>query len=104
MLRIIGLKAYCKGYTGFLENDESYLFFNTVRGGFRPVQSYPKEDFESHHHFITLMSKFVKSSFFLKTPVEVSSVDMATLDRIQMYRNAERLNLGKKLDMSEILM
>jgi len=81
-MRIIGLKAYRIGYTGFLENEEAYLFFNMVKNRFKPVQEYPKDDFESYHHFISLMGKFVRSSFFLKTPVEVSSIDMETLDRI----------------------
>jgi hypothetical protein len=85
-LRIIGLKAYKKGYTGFLENEEAYIFFNTTRGQYRPVQLYPKNDFESFHHFTTLMSKFVNSSFFLKTPVDIIAVDMETLDRINMNR------------------
>ena len=85
-MRIIGLKAYKKGYTGFLENEEAYIFFNTVKGQYRPVQSYPKSDFESFHHFTTLMSKFVNSAFFLKTPVDISALDMETLDRIHMNR------------------
>ena len=86
-MRIIGLKAYKKGYTGFLENEEAYVFFNTVNGQYRPVQSYPKNDFESFHHFTTLMSKFVNRSFFLKTPVDITAVDMDMLDRIHMNRD-----------------
>ena len=82
VLRIIGLKAYQKGYTGFLENEEAYIFFNTIKGQYRAVQSYPKNDFESYHHFTTLMSKFVKASFFLKTPVEITHINMETLGRI----------------------
>ena len=85
-MRIIGLKAYKKGYTGFLENEEAYVFFNTFKGQYRPVQLYPKSDFESFHHFTTLMSKFVNSAFFLKTPVYISTLDMETLDRIHMNR------------------
>jgi hypothetical protein len=81
-MRIIGLKAYRKGYTGLLENDDAYVFFNTVKGQYRPVQSYPKCDFESLHHFTTLMSKFVNSAFFLKTPAEITTIDTRTLDRI----------------------
>jgi hypothetical protein len=88
-LRIIGLKAYKKGFTGFLENEEAYIFFNTVKGQYRPVQSYPKSDFESFHHFTTLMSKFVNSAFFLKTPVDISTLDMETLDRIHMNRGRD---------------
>jgi len=88
-LRIIGLKAYKKGYTGFLENEEAYVFFNTTRGQYRPVQSYPKSDFESFHHFLTLMSKFVNSSFFLKAPVEIAAIDMEMLDRIHMNRRRD---------------
>ena len=83
-MRIVGLKAYKNGYTGILENEEAYVFFNTSRRGYRPIQSYPKSDFEGFHHFTSLMSKFVNSAFFLKTPVRVSSVDMETLDRIHM--------------------
>ena len=86
-MRIFGLKAYRKGYTGFLENEEAYIFFNTARGKYRPVQSYPKRDFESLHHFFTLMSKFVNSAFFLKKPVDISAIDMETLDRIHMNRD-----------------
>ena len=81
-MRIIGLKAYCKGYTGFVESDDTYTFFNLSRGRFKPVQAYPKKDFENHHHFITLMSKFMTSSFFLNKPVEVSRIDKDTLDGI----------------------
>jgi len=88
-LRIIALKAYTKGYTGFLENEASYVFFNTTKGKYRPVQSYPKSDFESFHHFITLMSKFVNSSFFLKAPVEIAAIDMEMLDRIHMNRRRD---------------
>ena len=82
VLRIIGLKAYRKGYTGFLENEEAYVFFNTFKGQYRPVQTYPKKDFESFHHFTTLMSKFATRAFFLKIPVEIAAVDMETLDRV----------------------
>ena len=89
-MRIIGLKSYKKGYTGFLENDEAYVFFNTVNGQCREVQSYPKSDFESFHHFTTLMSKFVNSAFFLKTPVDITAVDMETLERIHMNRDRGR--------------
>jgi hypothetical protein len=89
-LRIIGLKAYNKGYTGFLETDEAYVFFNTANGQYRPVHSYPKNDFESFHHFTTLMSKFVNSAFFLKTPVDITAVDMQSLERIHMNRNRDR--------------
>jgi hypothetical protein len=88
-LRIIGLKAYKKGFTGFLENEEAYIFFNTVKGQYRPVQSYPKSDFESFHHFTTLMSKFVNSAFFLKTPVGISALDMETLARIHRNRGRD---------------
>ena len=83
-MRIIGLKAYQKGYTGFLENEEDYIFFNTTKGQYRPVQAYPKSDFESFHHFTTLMSKFVTRAFFLKTPVDITAINMETLDRIHM--------------------
>lgn len=85
-MRIIGLKAYKRGYTGFLENEDAYVFFNTVNGQYRPVQSYPKNDYESFHHFTTLMSKFVNSAFFLEKPVDITTVDMETLDRIQMHK------------------
>lgn len=88
-MRIIGLKAYRRGYTGFLENEEAYIFFNTIKGRYRAVQSYPKSDFESFHHFTTLMSKFVNSAFFLKTPVVISSIDMQTLDQIHKNRDQD---------------
>lgn len=81
-MRIIGLKAYLKGYTGFLENEDAYIFFNTVKGQYRAVHSYPKSDFESFHHFTTLISKFVNTSFFLKKPVEITHINMETLGRI----------------------
>ena len=89
-MRIIGLKAYRKGYTGFLENEGAYIFFNTIKGRYKPIQSYPKHDFESHHHFITLMSKFVNSSFFLKTPVDVAYIDMETLGWIHTNLNRDK--------------
>jgi len=41
-VKIIGLKAYRKGYTGFLENEEAYIFFNTIKGRYKLVQAYPK--------------------------------------------------------------
>ena len=91
-MRIIGLKAYNKGYTGFLEKEDAYVFFNTNRGKYRPVQSYPKSDFESFHHFTALMSKFVNSSFFLKRPVDIAAVDMETLDRIHLNRGRDHRN------------
>ena len=92
MVRIIGLKAYRTGYTGFLENDEAYIFFNTARGEYRPVQSYPKSDFENYHHFTTLMSKFVNQSFFLKTPVNIARADKETLDKIYADLKARHKN------------
>lgn len=88
-MRIIGLKAYRKGYTGLLEDEEAYVFFNTLKGQYRPVQSYPKCDFESLHHFTTLMSKFVNSAFFLKAPVKIAAIDMETLDRIHMHQGRD---------------
>ena len=39
------------------------------------------------------MSKFVTAAFFLKTPVDITAIDMQTLDRVHMS-NVKSLDKG----------
>ena len=80
-MKIIGLKAYQTGYTGCVEDKDTYILFNYVRHTYNPIQEYPMKAFENRKHFISSMGKFIRSTFFLKEPLEIASVTQESLDR-----------------------
>jgi hypothetical protein len=80
-MKIIGLKAYQKGYTGCVEDKDTYILFNFTHHTYKPIREYPLHAFENRKHFISTMSKFVRTSFFLKEPVEIAIVTQDSLNR-----------------------
>jgi hypothetical protein len=80
-MRLIGLKAYQKGYTGCVEDEDAYIFFNFVHQTYKPIQSYPMHKFENRLHFISTMGKFMRTSFFFKEPIEITSITIESLNR-----------------------
>jgi hypothetical protein len=79
MLKIIGLKAYRKGYTGCAEFEDRYELFTFSRHTYTPIQTYPAAAFENRRHFISAMGKFIRTSFFLKDPVKLSLITPESL-------------------------
>jgi hypothetical protein len=82
-MRIICLKSYSNGYTGFIEEKEAYVFFNFSKNGkLTKLLEYNKSDYTGYRHFIANISKFFPSTFFLKEPIPFESLSIAELDRI----------------------
>lgn len=81
VMKIIGLKSYRRGYTGCIEYEDRYELFNFARRTYHPIQEYPAGAFEDRRHFISAISRFIRSSFFLIEPVEIVSVTQESLDR-----------------------
>jgi hypothetical protein len=81
MMKIIGLKAYQRGYTGCIEYEDTYELFNFARRTYHAIQEYPVSAFEDRRHFISTLGRFIRSTFFLKEPFEIVSVTQESLDR-----------------------
>jgi hypothetical protein len=81
-MKLIGLKKYRHGYTGFLENAHDYAYFQFARGKFTLLQHFAKQDFQSHDHFVDVIRKFVHIGFFLEKPVEIEAVNEEELKRV----------------------
>ncbi len=81
--RIICLRSYANGYTGFVEENETYVFFRFSRNGkMTKVLEYKKSDYTDYGHFLGNISRFFASSFFLKEPISLESASIEELDRI----------------------
>jgi hypothetical protein len=80
-MKIIGLKAYQKGYTGCVEDKDAYILFNFTHHTYKPIREYSLHAFENRKHFISTMCKFVRTSFFFKEPVEIANVTQDSLNR-----------------------
>ena len=78
-MNLIGFKAYRKGFFGCLEAEDRYVCFLFSRGIFRPITTYPKEDFECHDHFLATLHNFLPRHFFLQRPVPIVSVSARDL-------------------------
>ncbi|MDY6953181.1 MAG: hypothetical protein SWE60_16865 [Thermodesulfobacteriota bacterium] len=82
-MRILSLRSYVNGYTGFIEDEGSYTYFNFPRKGkLNRLLTYPKSDYSDYGHFLGGISRFFPSTAFLKEPVPITSCTMAELDRV----------------------
>ena len=84
VMKIIGLKPYANGYTGFVEERGRYVFFQFARGGeFKGLVEYDKSDYLDRKRFVSVMARYMPLSNFLEEPVPVDEVTLEALDRIE---------------------
>jgi hypothetical protein len=89
-MKLICLRSYSNGYTGFLEERDSYVFFKFPRKGkLIKLLKYHKADYENYSHFIGGISKFFPFSFFLKEPVVLESITITELDKIFRHTSGQ---------------
>ena len=81
-MHLIGYKAYRSGYFGCLADKDRYIYFLFAKKRFREIVAYPKEDFESFHHFVAFLHKFVPLHFFLRRPLRMASLGTSELSAI----------------------
>jgi hypothetical protein len=81
-MHLIGYKAYRSGYFGCLADKDRYIYFLFSKKRFREIVTYPKEDFESFHHFVAFLHKFVPLHFFLRRPLRMASLGTRDLSAI----------------------
>jgi hypothetical protein len=81
-MHLIGYKAYRSGYFGCLVDKDRYIYFLFAKKRFREIVTYPKEDFESFHHFVAFLHKFVPLHFFLRRPLRMASLGTRDLSAI----------------------
>ena len=89
-MKILGLKAYPSGYTGFLEEADHYVFFSLSAQRLIKLQVYDKSEFNGYAHFISLMSKFFPLNHFYRRPLMVERLTMSELDRIAARSTDDR--------------
>jgi hypothetical protein len=83
MPKILALKSYTNGYTGFIEEEECYTFFQFPRNGeLTKIMEFDKSDYTDYGHFIGGITRFFPLSFFMREPVSVESISISELDRI----------------------
>ena len=88
-MQVIALTKYSHGYSGFLETDDSYVFFQVSNKNYKLIQTYPKKDYTSYEHFIDVIRKFTRASFFFRHPAQILELSKEELDRI--YDESEQL-------------
>jgi hypothetical protein len=82
-MRIISLRAYVNGYTGFIEDEADYAYFNFPRKGrLKRLATYKKKDYSDYGQFLGGMSRFFPSTTFLQEPIPLEFCTIAELDRI----------------------
>lgn len=81
-MNVIALTKYSHGYSGFLELDDSYVFFQFSGKGCKLIQHYPKCDYTSYEHFIDVIRKFTRASFFFDQPVQIVELSKEELYRV----------------------
>jgi len=81
-MNVIALTKYSHGYTGFLELEDRYVFFQCAGERHKFLQQYLKSDYENHDHFIEFIRKFVHATFFLNRPVRIRELTKEELDRV----------------------
>ena len=83
MPKILSLRSYSNGYTGFIEEKDCYAFFQFSRKGeLTKIMEFEKSDYRDFGHFLGGITKFFPLNFFLKEPITVESISIAELDRI----------------------
>jgi hypothetical protein len=81
--KILSLRSYSKGYTGFIEERDRYTFFQFSRNGeLTEIMEFDKSDYKDYGHFLGGITKFFPLNFFLKEPITVESISITDLDRI----------------------
>jgi len=89
-MKLICLRSYSIGYTGFIEERDSYVYFIFPRKGkLKKLLKYHKADYGNYSHFIGGISKFISFSYFLKEPVVLESITIAELDKIFRYTSGQ---------------
>lgn len=82
-MKIMCLRSYSHGYTGFMEEQDQYVFFQFPRRGkIRRLVTYDKSQFTNYRHFVGGISKFIPHLFFLEQPVAVDLMTIQALDCI----------------------
>jgi hypothetical protein len=83
MPRILCLRSYSNGYTGFMEEEDNYTFFQFSRNGkLTRVMEFDKSDYTDYGHFIGGITRFFPATFFLREPIPFESISIRELDRI----------------------
>jgi len=82
-MKIMCLRSYSHGYTGFMEEQGQYVFFQFPRRGkIRELLTYDKSQFTGYRHFVGGISKFIPHLFFLEQPIAVDPMTIHALDSI----------------------
>ena len=82
-MKLLYLRCYSNGYTGFVEEKHHYVFFKFPRKGeIKKLLKYNKTDYNNYRHFIIGISRFFPYNLFLQEPVDLESLTIAELDRI----------------------
>ena len=81
-MHLIGYKAYRSGYFGCLADKDRYIYFLFAKKRFREIVTYPTEDFERCHRFVSSLHKFVPLHFFLRRPLRMASLGTSELSAI----------------------
>jgi hypothetical protein len=88
-MKVMCLRSYSHGYSGFLEDGNRYLYFHFPRQGeLREVMTFAKEDYADYGHFVGGITKFFPYNFFFKTPVALESCTIEEFDRISRHRSS----------------
>ena len=83
MPKILSLRSYAKGYTGFIEEEDRYTFFQFSRnGGLTRIMEFDKSDYTDYGHFLGGITRFYPLNFFMKEPITVESISISELDKI----------------------
>jgi hypothetical protein len=81
--KILSLRSYSNGYTGFLEEKDRYIFFQFSRNGeLTKIMEFDKSDYTDYGHFLGGITRFFPLNFFLKEPITIESISISELDRI----------------------
>jgi hypothetical protein len=84
MVKILSLRSYSNGYTGFIEDKDCYIFFQFSRNGeLTKIMEFDKSDYTDYGHFLGGITRFFPLNFFLKEPITIESVSISELDRIR---------------------
>ena len=82
-MKIICLRAYAAGYTGFLEEPDQYVFFSFSKQGLcRRIKAYEKSDYRHYAHFVAHLRRFAPSHHFMKSPISIATLNREALDRV----------------------
>jgi hypothetical protein len=90
-MKLLGLKSYISGFTGFRETENHYVFFHfSRRGTLRELVRFDKTDFAGPDRFKSVMARFVPLGHFFHTPVVVESLTAQRLARVLKEQNRKR--------------